>query len=116
MTDDATNVSESPSEARPSHILDRLEVWAEDHPEATSYLLTSELEAEELLLAMAAALKLVSRDVNNIVDSDTARTYARTYRKAVTHRAALDYIRTLTKVDEIQIYGLKIEAPRVVLQ
>lgn len=116
MTDDVTNVSESPSEARLSHILDRMEVWAEDHPEATSYMLMSELEAEELLLAMAAALKLISRDVNNIVDKDIAQNYARTYRKVVVQGAAMDYIRTLNKSDEIEIYGLKIKAPRVVLQ
>jgi len=117
MTGSATPAP--PSESRPTeaqHILERLEQWREDNPEASVYVLADEQEAADLLLAMAATMKLVAKDLGHDKASrDTIQGYAKIYRKAVMQGKALEYFRTLTEEDELSLYGVKITAPRIIL-
>lgn len=109
-------MSASPGESRapdPKHILERLEEYAEANPNATSYTLRTEEEAAMLLLAIAAVVKLVARDVDHAKDRRTIQDYARTYRQVSISGRAMDYIRELSDEDSLEIYGLTIETARI---
>jgi len=114
MADSVTSASQPQSSepATSGHILARMEEYSEEHPEATSYLISTELEAEELLLAIAATLKHLMRDVKHRDDQAQIKKIGQQYRLAVVQNRALDYIRGLTGDDELEIYGLKITVPR----
>lgn len=114
MTDSAT-VASRPESTKPN-ILQRLEAYAEENPLATEYQLTDELEAEELLGAMAVMLRSMAEDVKHKADAKVLHDYARTYHQQVKHRTALNYIRGLTEDDELVFCGMKLVVPVILLQ
>ena len=97
-------------------ILERLERYAAENPDATEYRLDTEIEAQQLLIAMAAALKLMSKDIEDRKDRQVLTNYANTYRQKVIHGKALEYIRELSEEDQLTIHGMKIVAPVIILQ
>lgn len=113
MTDAVTDVSKPPSSG---HVLERMESFSEalqdqGAPESEFvWELKTEEEAAEILLAMAAALALVVRDPDyrDKHGRRTVKDFCRLYRRNVSQRTALSYIRTLDVTDELSIYGLKI--------
>jgi hypothetical protein len=117
MTDSAINVSKDESTTRePRNVIERLEQYSQDHPEATTYQVTTELEAEELLGAMAVSLSSLANEVKDERDRGELLKYGKLYHQAVVQHRALDYNRGLTAEDELVIYGLKLQVPAIVLQ
>lgn len=117
MTESATTASPGGSrKAERLNVIQRLEAYAEDHPEATTYSITSEWEAEEILGAMALSLAALANDVKDKTDRAELTKYGKQYHLAVVERRALEFIRELTDDDELVIYGLKLQVPAIVLQ
>lgn len=114
MVDTVTNVSKKISNDH-EHILERLEQYATDNPIATEYRITSELEAEQLLVAMAAILKHNADAIDDPEDAKKLRQFAHLYKQKVQRNQALDYIRELNEMDQISLFGLKLTVPRIVL-
>jgi hypothetical protein len=128
MADSATNASENGSNdpktrdddrltlEHPARIIERIEAWANDHPEAVDYWIDTEIEAASLLLAMAASLKHAEQDIADRISIETLRRYANTYRQHVQQGKALYYLRKLCEGDEdlITLHGLTIRASRIV--
>lgn len=117
--DDVTDVLDSPS-SEPSEsepVLVRMEQFSADLQARSARIeeyvwpITTEAEAAEILLAMAAALKIAGRSLPRTERSDqaTLKHYAQIYRRNVAQRKALDYLRTLDAADKLEIYGLVIE-------
>ena len=108
--DSAINASGngSPPRKEQEHILDRLQRLAVENPDLQEYQLTTEFEAAELLLAMAAMLKELRKDVNNAEDRRQISEYGNEYRLAVKQGRALEYLHTLNPEDELELFGLKI--------
>ena len=97
------------------HILERIEQYAEDHPDATEYIIHDELEAEQLLLAMAATIKLTAKSVRNAMDKTLYLEIANKYRKAVIQQKALETFRAMTEDDQLELHGLKLLAPTIII-
>ncbi len=119
MTDSATSVSESEStRPDPQHILERLEQYKDDHPEASEYQLETEAEAEELLVAMVSTFKLVMDDPKFRDRESRAeiQKYAKQYHHAIQGKRCLDFFRELEGDDELSLYGMRITASRIVVQ
>jgi hypothetical protein len=116
MTEDATPVSPKPSRARSDHVLERIEQWAEENPEATEYILTGEDEAAQVLLAIAATIKLTARGIENQRDKALYMAHARRFRQRVVKGEALECFREMTEDDQLELYGKVLVAPRIVLQ
>ena len=96
------------------HILERLEDYAEEHPEATEYRISSELEAEQILLAMAATIKHTSSSIRNKMDKSLYLEIANKYRVAVIGGKALETFRAMTEEDQLELYGLKLTVTNIV--
>ncbi len=94
-------------------ILDKIEGYSLMNPEATFYVVESELEAAQLLLAMAAMIRLTAKDVTSKLDRAQYLKVAREYRKAVIDGQALNKFRDMTEADQLELYGLKLVAMRV---
>ena len=90
--------------------------YAEQNPLATEYYVETELEAQKILLAMAASIKHLVKDVKRNEDKATMLKFANQYRQAVIHSNALDYIRNMTEETQLEIYGLALKARRIILQ
>ena len=121
MTDSATGASPGdstpPDSMTPSNIMERLELHKEENPTAMEYWIETELEAAELLTAMAASLQLLRKDPNpEIANSEVLADYARLYRRTVAQGKAINYLRNLTDSDAISVHGMRIRARRIVLQ
>lgn len=120
MTDSATGASPGdsmpPGNTTPSNILERLEQFKEDNPTAMEYWIETEIEAAQLLIAMAASLKTLASDIkNDPAGVETFQNYARLYRRTVAQGKAINYLRNLTDTDSIAICGMRIRARRIVL-
>lgn len=98
----------SPPPSANEHILDRLQRLAVENPDLAEYQLTTELEAQELLTAMAAMLKVMIKDVDHPDDKRQLKDYANEYRHAVIQGNALNYLHKLNPEDELELFGLKI--------
>lgn len=83
------------------------------NPDATFYEVQSELEAAQLLLAMAAMIKHTMKSVKSKLDRDQYKQVARDYRKAVNQGRALQKFRDMTEDDQLELYGLKLVARKV---
>ena len=122
MTDSATPALPTESRSRmnlegPAEILQTLERYAEEHPEAKEYWIETEIDAAYLLLAMAASLKHLENDVTKDKDGiKTLRHYGHTYRQVVQKGNAIQYLHDLTEADALSIYGLRIRSKGVTLQ
>lgn len=117
MTDSATNASKGELTApEPTNVIERLEQYSLDHPDATMYLITSEDEARQILGAMAVSLGMMANDVKDQDDRDELLKYARIYHRTVTEGSALAYIRALNEADELSIFGMRLAVPAIVLQ
>jgi hypothetical protein len=117
MTDSATTVS--PAELRrqgPRKTLERIEAYAEDHPEAEEYLLEGEQEAAEVLIAMAGTMKVIQADLAPGVDRDTVYEICKTYRQAVAKGKATELFRAMSEDDQLEIYGLRLRMRQILLQ
>jgi hypothetical protein len=97
-----------PPQSEREHILDRLQRLAVENPHLVEYQLTTEHEAQELLTAMAAMLKVMIKDVNHPTDKRELKNYANEYRHAVIQGNALTYLHKLNPDDELELFGLKI--------
>lgn len=92
--------------------MERLQAWSWDHPGASTFVLATEQDAEDLLMALAITFRRQAARGEGWLDREKALEYAQAYLSAVADCTALDYIRSLTKKDAIVIYTLKIETPR----
>ena len=95
-----------------AHALAAIEAHAAAFPDATLYEITTELEAAQILLAMAAMIKVTARDVLNVIDKSTYLEVASAYRKAVNQGKALRTFAAMTEDDQLELYGLKLVARR----
>lgn len=113
--DSATDVSRKGSTA--PNILERLELISLEQPEQTEYLVTTEIEAQEILTAMAASLTMIASGMDKGPDRQVITDYAAQYRLAVVRASGLELLRELAgnPDDELVIYGLKLTVPVIVL-
>jgi hypothetical protein len=114
--DSATSAKRNESTPPTENVLDRLQRLAVENPDLVEYQLTTELEAQELLTAMAAMLKVMMKDVHHRGDKRTIQDYANQYRKAVIQGNAFGYIHELNSDDGLELFGLKITTGVAVLQ
>lgn len=106
--------------AASDHILERLEALADQYaeeckPKPWLYVIKDEEEAEQLLVAMAAVIKITVQDVHNALDRRTYLDVAAGYRKAVLQGKALQCFREMTEDDQLELWGLTLTAGRIVL-
>lgn len=97
-----------------SRLADRISAWALEHPEATEYCLNEEIEARELLITIAAAIKLMTRDMPKGIRKDLAIRYRRDMCAAAAQARALEYIRGLD--EPLEFLGLTITVPEETVQ
>lgn len=124
MADTATTASEKTSKkaGESDHILERLEALGDKFDEEcipTSdriYVIKNEEEAAQILLAMAATIKHTAEGVRNKMDLALYLQIARDYRKAVVDGKALETFRSMTDEDQLEIYGMRLEARRILVQ
>ncbi len=120
MTDSAIDASQNESMNHgPAGILQKLESFAAENPTTTDYWINTEYEAAAILSAMAASLKHMRKNTASIrkrsLDAETLKKYERIYRSKCNQGMALHYFRTLDPEDELEIYGLKIRAHRLIV-
>lgn len=120
MADIATTASEktSKNQGESDHVLERLEALADQYadecrPKPWIYLITDAEEASQILLAMAAVIKVTSKSVRNAMDKRTYLDVAAGYRKAVVTGQALQTFRNMTDEDQLELYGLTLTVPRI---
>ena len=94
------------------HALAAIEAHAAAFPDATIYEITTELEAAQILLSMAAMIKRTAKDVANKMDRNTYLETASAYRRAVNRGKALSTFANMTEADQLELYGLKLVARR----
>lgn len=121
MTDSATSASLDDStktdNTTPNNIMERLEIYKEQNPTAIDYWIETEIEAANLLVAMAACLDLLIADPDyKKIDTTSLKDYSRTYKATVRQGKALIYLRELADSDSIAVHGMRIRARRIVLQ
>lgn len=110
-----TNAPEKPSSALAQdtiHALAAIEAHAAAFPNATYYEITSELEAAQILLSMAAMIKQTAKSIRNPADKNTYREVASRYRAAVNQGKALQTFANMSEADQLELYGLKLVAKR----
>jgi hypothetical protein len=121
MTDSAINASPGeslpPDSTTPKNIMDRLELYKEENPTAVDYWIETELEAANLLIAMAACLDVLMADPDyDKFGVEDLKTFSRTYKATVRQGKAIAYLRELADADSIAVHGMRIRARRIVLQ
>lgn len=124
MTDIATTASEKTSKdpGESDHILERLEALGDKFDEECIpegdrvYHIKDEEEAAQILLAMAATIKHTAEGVRNKMDKALYVQISRDYRKAVVDGKALEMFRNMTDDDQLEIYGMRLEARRILVQ
>lgn len=121
MTDSATSASpggsKPPDNTTPSNILERLESYKDDHPTAVDYWIETEMEAAQLLIAMAASLDSLAKDLEyDKVDAGHLTKFSRQYKAIVCQGKAINYLRNISDQEAIAICGMRIRARRIVLQ
>ena len=112
----ATPASNNGSSDPRENILDKLQRLANEDPTLEAYHITTEIEAQELLLAMAAMLKVMAKDVKVEIDRRVLKDYANQYRAATIQGKAMEYLRELDADDELELFGLKITVPAIIIQ
>jgi hypothetical protein len=123
MADIATTASEKTSNdpGTSDHILERLEALSIQYHEECRpdsefvYQIQGEEEAAQILLAMAATIKHTAEGVRNKMDHAQYVQIAADYRQAVVQGKALQTFREMTEDDQLEIYGLKLSARRILL-
>ncbi len=113
MTASVTDVS--PSASPDLNIMERLELYSLEHPSRTEYLVTTELEAQEILTAMAASLTMIASGMEKGPDRQVMLDFAAQYRLAVVRKDALQLFRDIAGKDDLVIYGLTLTVPVIVL-
>ena len=113
MMDSATDVS--PHASPDLNIMERLEMYSLENPSRTEYQVTTELEAQEILTAMAASLTMIASDMAKGADRNVMQDFAASYRLAVVRKDALQLFRDIAGVDDLVIFGLKLTVPVIVL-
>jgi len=93
-----------------AHALAAIEAHAAAFPDAEFYEITTELEAAQILLSMAAMIKKTAKSVNNAADRHTYLEVAANYRKVVNQGKALRTFGDMTEADQLELYGLKLVA------
>jgi hypothetical protein len=104
-----------PTSSEPGHILERLEQFAADNPMESEYRITSELEAEQLLIAIAAVVKNNAEGIDDPKAAQKLRNIAHLYKQKVQRNQALEYLRELSDEVQLEIYGLKIVPTKLIL-
>ncbi len=91
-------------------ILSRIEEYALDNPDATEYWIETEIEAEQILLAMASVIKLQIKNTPTLSSHDKAmmRNIARKYKVAVREAKAGQLFRDMTEDDQLELRGLRL--------
>ena len=89
-------------------IIDEIEEYSIEHPDATEYVVETELVAAQILLAMAAMIKLTARTIQSQHDRSIYVATARKYRLAVQHGNAKQLFRDMTEEDQLELHGLKL--------
>lgn len=123
MADTVTTASgkTSSAPAASDHILERLEALSIQYQEECRpasefvYQIQGEEEAAQILLAMAATIKHTADGIRNKMDLALYLQIAADYRKAVVQGKALQCFREMTEEDQLEIYGLKLSARRIML-
>lgn len=113
MTESVKSAQQNaPAESNHMNIMERLEAFKDENPNAKYYFVSTEIEAAEILIAMAAALKLASQDLNDDDSIETMKEYARIYRAKTFQGKALEYLMTLSKADKLSIFGMELAVKR----
>ena len=122
MTDTVTPASgkTSSDQGESDHVLQRLEALADQYedecrPQPWVYIIRDAEEASQILLAMAAVIKLTAQSVRNAMDKQTYLDIAADYRLAVVRGEALQTFRHMTEQDQLTLYGLTLTVPRIKL-
>lgn len=115
-----TNASETTSSALAkdtAQILNRIEEWALENPDETDYWIESELEAEQILLTMAAVIKQSIKTTPTLTshDKEMMRKIANEYRHAVQHGRASQLFRDMTEEDQLELVGLRLRVREIVI-
>ncbi len=108
MNQSATSVPHDADATIRPQIQYRIRKYAADHPEATQYPLTNELEASELLLVIAATIHHGLASESNTTVRKAMRSAANGMRAAVSRSQSYDYLRRLGRQE---FYGLEILVP-----
>ncbi len=82
--------------------------FREQYPEASRYLITTEQEAQEILIAMSATLDKASEALTVPREKAALITQARLYREAVKEGRARALFRSMTEEDQLEIFGLEL--------
>ena len=105
---------------KPQHVLERLEAWVEDNPTASVYWIDTEYEAAQILVAMAAALKVAGDSIEDRTGADKAvlQRFARRYRQAASTGRALQFLREIDgdPENQLELYGVQLRAARILVQ
>jgi hypothetical protein len=89
--------------------------YREQHPEASEYSLGTEEEAESLLLAIADQVRLNIPLLSRPNDRRHLAAIERSYRLAVAEGRALKFIASMNEESQLEIYGLRIVVPAVIV-
>jgi hypothetical protein len=115
--DAATLASRSRSSEVPGGpIIQRMAEYAQEHPEATEYSIVDEAEAQALLLAIAAQVRVMLDMGLRGARRTALLTVEHAYRRAAEEGCALKYIAALAGgEEELEVFGLKIVVPAIVV-
>lgn len=121
MTDSATSVSRSASsgqsEPRMPRILQQIEEYADEHPEAQAYYLSTEDDARDLLVAIMSTLRITMQNSTlSRQEKEEIGRHAMSYHEAIQSGECLNFVRLLTEDDELAIYGLTLKVSPVLIQ
>ncbi len=114
--DESPTPSENDNDHQPENIIERIEKWIAEHPEATEYWIETETEAEQILLAMAAVIRLSAKGVGDRNAKRMMRDQANQYVQAVQNNAALELFRNMTEADQLELYEVRLRARSIALQ
>lgn len=91
-------------------VLERLEAWVEENPGATEYWIETELEAEQILLGMAAVIHQTMLAPTDLTQHDrrTLQDMANRYRLAVSQGRGLQTFREMTDEDQLHFMGVRL--------
>lgn len=113
---ESTEATESKASPPSENIIERIETWVEHNPSATDYWIETESEAGELLIAMAAVLRLNAKGIKEPGDRRLMRSIANDYIQHVQNSTALEHFRNMSDDDELKLYGVRMRARSLVLQ
>ena len=99
-------------------LVERLVAWAKENPTAEEYCLGDELEARQLLVIIAAHLKvtLAGTESVGVEERNKVNGIMRDMRAACAQARAMEYIAELNITDQLEFIGLRIMTPEVTMQ